>query len=211
MSSSNTTETTSTNPNASGGISYARALNDAKSLIVRQSARIKSDAQKLRAQADEIENLRSAVEQLTEEMDRLRGLEGRLADVTAGREQAEALVGRQRIEIELLETASRELQRMLSEQAARINEMTAEAEQLRSNLPTEEDAVALEQMAALLSSARANARSRQQRAEQFDRSSGPALAQAHYERQQAAVARGREITIPAEPTPFCEVSERRAA
>lgn len=216
---SSSTEIMSINPNASGGISYAKALNDAKSLIVQQSARIKSDAQKIRGQADEIQQLRSAVEQMTAEIDRLRAVETLLADATTGREQAEVLVGRQRMEIESLETASRELQRMLGEQAARINDLTAEAEQMRSSLPTDEDAAALEQMAALLNNARAGAKSRQQRAEQataapdrFDREGGPKLAREHYERlQAAAAAREREITIPADPTPFCVVSERRAA
>jgi chromosome segregation ATPase len=221
---SSSTESMSINPNAAAGanatISYARALTDARSLIVQQSARIKSDAQKMKAQAEEIAHLRSAVEQLAEETDRVRVLEGRLAEATAAREQAEALVGRQRMEIESLETASRELQRMLGEQASRINELTAEAEQLRSNLPTDEDAAALEQMAALLNNARAGARARQQRPEhtapaaapsvRFDRAAGPTLAREHHERQQIAT-RQREITIPADPTPFCVVNERRAA
>ena len=220
--SSSSTESMSIIPNAAGanaGISYAKALTDARSLIVQQSTRIKSDAQKIKAQADEIEQLRTAVDQLSRERDRLRALEPQLADATAGREQAEALVGRQRMEIESLESASRELQRMLGEQAGRINELTAEADQLRSNLPTEEDAAALEQMATLLSNARASAKSRQQRADdaagaptgRFDRAAGPTLARAHHERQDGTAARGREITIPAEPTPFCVVSERRAA
>jgi chromosome segregation ATPase len=217
---SSSTESMSINPNAAAGanatISFAKALTDARSLIVQQSARIKSDAQKLKAQAEEIEQLRSAVDQLSAEADRLRALEPRLADAAAGREQAEALVGRQRMEIESLESASRELQRMLGEQAGRINELTAEAEQLRSGLPTDEDAAALEQMAALLSSARGGARSRQQRSDEgaappsdrLDRTAGPSLAREHHERQQA---RAGEITIPADPTPFCVVSERRAA
>jgi hypothetical protein len=217
------TESMSTSSNAAAGagatistISYAKALNDAKSLIVQQSARIKSDAQKIKTHAEEIEQLRLTLDLMREEVERLRALEPRLADATAGREQAEALVGRQRMEIESLETASRELQRMLGEQAGRINELTAEAEHLRSSLPTDEDAAALEQMAALLDNAR-GAKIRRLRAEpaapaagHFDTMTGPALAREHPQRQQSG-ARGREITIPAEPTPFCVVNERRAA
>ena len=210
---------TETSNNANANMTYARALNDAKSLIVRQSARIKADAQKLAGQADEIALLNSTVDRMALEIDRLRATEARLAEATAAREQAEALAGRQRMEIESLETAGREMQRMLGEQAARINELTAESERLRSHLPTDEDAAALEQMAALLSSARAGARARQQRADgaqaptpagRLDRMAGPRLAQEHHERQQAE-RRAREITIPADPTPFCVVDQRRAA
>ena len=218
MSSNN--ESMSTSANANANMTYARALNDAKTLIVQQSARIKADAQKLKAQSEEIERLRAAVDQMSAETDRLRALEPRLAEAAAGREQAEALVGRQRMEIESLETASRELQRMLGEQAGRINELTAESEQLKAHLPTDEDAAALEQMAALLSNARAGAKARQQRTDgapaptpagRLDRIAGPALAREQHERLEQAQRRAREITIPADPTPFCVVSERRAA
>ena len=214
----------STTSNCGANMTYARALNDAKSLIVQQSTRIKSDAQKINAQADEIAHLRCAADEMAAELDRLRKLEARLAEAAAGREQAEALVGRQRIEIDSLETASRELQRMLGEQSARISELTAEAEQLRAHVPTDEDAAALEQMTALLTIARAGAKSRHQRAEQsgqpiaptgrLDRMSGPALAREHHDRQQAQARQrdaAREITIPANPMPFGVITERRAA
>ena len=212
----------STTSNCGANMTYARALNDAKSLIVQQSTRIKSDAQKINAQADEIAHLRCAADEMAAELDRLRKLEARLAEAAAGREQAEALVGRQRIEIDSLETASRELQRMLTELAARINDLTAEAEQLRAHVPTDEDAAALEQMTALLTIARAGAKSRHQRADQhtqaptgrLDRMSGPALAREHHDRQQAQARKGaaaQEITIPADPTAFRIVTERRAA
>ena len=187
-------------------MTYAQALTDAKSLIVQQSARIKSDAQKIKTCADEIEQLRLTLDHMREEVERLRALEPRLADAVAGREQAEALVGRQRMEIESLESASRELQRMLGEQAARINDLTAESEQLRSSLPTDEDAAALEQMAALLDNAR-GAKLRRMRAEP-----APAGSIAIDATTRTPVRdRGREITIPAEPTPFCVVEQRQAA
>ena len=211
------TMTTHAGTGANTTMTYAQALKDARALIVQQSSRIKSDAQKLKAQAEDVAQLRSTVEAMARELDRLRTLEPQLADAAAGREQAEALVGRQRVEIESLETASRELQRMLGEQAARINELTAEAEHLRSSLPTEEDAAALEQMAALLNNARSSARSRQQRpdeAPRMDRNAAHAMAREHHARL-AAQARqregAREMTIPADPTPFCFVNERRAA
>jgi hypothetical protein len=213
---------------AGSNMTYARALTDARTLIVQQSARIKSDAQKIKAHSDEIAQLRMSIDGMAAEFHRLRALEARLGEAIAGREQAESLVGRQRMEIDSLETASRELQRMVRDQASRIDEMTTQIEELRAHLPTDEDAAALEQMAALLSAARAKARpgraevSMSVAHEPAEQLSGPALANQwrdHQvtearERQQRAARQsqaGRAITIPAEPTPFCIVSERKAA
>ena len=188
---------------------------------------------------------------MSAELQRLRALEPQLADAQAGREHAEALVGRQRVEIDSLETASRELQRMLGEQASRINHMASELHRLRAHIPTDEDAAALESMAALLTTARAGGRGKQRPAhtesvqvmhltEQSARPlSGPALARQQRDRMHAE-AREREqreqeqreqreldreqepsalmdqhehqvIVIPAEPTPFAQLANRRAA
>src|SRR5687767_8220295 len=224
-------ETTHSSTGPGRNMTYAQALTDARTLIVQQSARIKSDAQKIKAQQDEIAQLRSDLESTTDEVQRLRPLEPQLAEAQAGRDQAEAMVGRQRVEIESLETASRELQKMLGEQAARIHEMTIELEQLRAKLPTHEDVAALESMAALLSTARAGARARRpERPEQPEHPqaerqtserqlSGPALARLQRERQYAeaveresrkhrAAPSPRPLVIPADPTPFCEIEQR---
>ena len=147
-----------TGASLAASLTWAQALNDARALIVQQAARIKSDAQKLGAQQSEIARLRAALEASSAEVQRLRGLEPQLADALVAREQAEACAGRQRVEIDALETASRELQRMLAEQSDRINEMTAEVQRLRGAVPTDEDAAALESMAALLASARPKAK-----------------------------------------------------
>lgn len=176
----------------STNMTFAQALTDAKSLIVQQSARIKSDAQKIKAQSEEIAQWKAMADEMGAELERLRALEPRLADAQAAREQAEATVGRQQMEIESIESASRELQRILGEQAARINELSAELEQTRAVLPTDEDEAALEAMTSLLSAAR-----RPKKAEQ------PAVPAG----QQAP----RMMVIPADPTPFCQVAERQAA
>jgi predicted RNase H-like nuclease (RuvC/YqgF family) len=174
-------------------MTFAQALTDAKSLIVQQAGRIKSDAQKLKAQADEIAQWRSTVDEMTAELERLREIEQRHAEAAAAREQAEASVGRQRMEIESLEAASRELQRVLGDQAARINELSAELSGLRGALPSDEDEAALEAMSSLLAAAR-------------KKKPEPAVA--------AAIDEGRaeRMVIPADPTPFCVVhAERQAA
>ena len=182
----------------SQNMTYAQALNDAKALIVQQSNRIKSDAQKIRQQAEEISQLRTLVDALSNDLDRLRLLEPQLEEALSGREMAEAAVGRQQIEIEALENASRELHRVVGEQGARISELTAEVEQLRGHLPTDEDEAALEAMSSLLSAAR----SRRQRPERPPEPVGPTLVRDE-------PRHGEAMVIPAEPTPFCEL--RKAA
>ena len=174
-------------------LTYAQALNDAKALIVQQSARIKADAQRIRAQAEEIAQWRAMADDMGAELERLRPMAPQLEAAQAAREQAEATVGRQRMEIESIEIASRELQRILGEQAARITELTHELDNIRGALPTDEDAAALEAMASLLSAAR-----RPKKAE-------PA---AHADAQGPRIER---MVIPADPTPFCQVAERQAA
>jgi hypothetical protein len=234
---------TKSNANATPNMTWAQALNDARALIVQQSARIKSDAQKIRAQQEDVVRLHAALNEMSAELQRLRALEPQLADAQAGREHAEALVGRQRVEIDSLETASRELQRMLGEQASRINHMASELHRLRAHVPTDEDAAALESMAALLTTARSGSRNKQRPAPPAERGamhiteaapeilSGPALARQQRDRMHAE-AREREqrqlereqelrdlvdqhehqaIIIPAEPTPFSQIANRKAA
>jgi hypothetical protein len=223
-------------------MTYAKALTDAKTLIVAQSARIKSDARKLKAQSDEIAQLQATFDAMSAEIERLRAMETKVGEAVVAREHAEAVVGRQRMEIEALEAAGRQLQSVVGDQAARINELTTECDYLRAQVPSDEDVAALEQMAALLAAARAKAKPARAPAagpnapdaihapdaqaasgeEAHESMSGPALARLYRERQveqarqreQRAARQSsgpREITIPAEPTPFCLVSERKAA
>ena len=194
----------SPSPSPASNMTYAQALTDAKALIVQQSARIKSDAQKLKAQADEIAQWKSLADDMAAELERLKAVEVRYAESQAAREQAEVTVGRQRMEIEALEAASRELQRILGDQAARINDLTNDLEQTRDALPTSDDEAALEAMQSLLAAAR---KPRQAKAEQ------PAPAPAMHIAQDAEVIerRAERMVIPADPTPFCQVAERQAA
>jgi predicted RNase H-like nuclease (RuvC/YqgF family) len=175
-------------------MTYAEALTDARSLIVQQSSRIKSDAQKINAQAEEIAHLRAMADEMAAELERLRPLEPRLAEEQAAREHAEATVGRQQMEIEGMESASRELHRILGDQAARVNDLTAELEQTRVALPTDEDEAALEAMTTLLSAARKPRKI----------ADGP----------RSADEQGPRIgpmAIPSGPTPFCQIAQRKAA
>ena len=176
-------------------MTYAQALTDARSLIVQQSARIKSDAQKIKAQAEEIARWRAMADEVAAELERLRALEPKLAEAESAREHAEATVGRQRMEFEALENATRELHKILGDQAARVNDLTAELEQIRGALPTEDDEAALEAMTSLLSAARKP----KQKSDAVD-----AHGEAHGPRME-------RLVIPADTTPFCQIAERRAA
>ena len=180
----------------STNMTYAQALTDARSLIVQQSARIKADAQKIKAQAEEIAEWRRMADEMGAELERLRAVEPQLASAHAAREQAEATVGRQRMEIEALENASRELQKILGDQAARINDLTAELDQVRVALPSDEDEAALEAMTSLLSAAR---------------KPRPKAEPAPAPRGEAEERPAQRMVIPADPTPFCQVAERQAA
>src|SRR2546421_8545760 len=72
-----TMNASATNPTATAtpNMTWAQALNDARALIVQQSSRIKSDAQKLRAQQDEIAQLRAALNETSAEVQRLKAME----------------------------------------------------------------------------------------------------------------------------------------
>src|SRR5438105_3504310 len=83
-------------------MSFAQALNDAKQVIVQQSNRIKSDAERIRQQqqtivdqcstiaAQEVKNKEQAAE-LAKQMEQIDSLEGNLTEATIAREQAEAI------------------------------------------------------------------------------------------------------------------------
>jgi chromosome segregation ATPase len=187
-------------------MTYAQALTDARTLIVQQSARIKADAQKIKAQADEIAQWRAMADEMGAELQRQRArvaaLEPRLADTEAALELAESTICRQQMEIEVLDTASREHQRTMADQAARINELTAELDQIRDALPTDADEAALVAMTTLLSVAR---RPRAKRAE-------PSVAAVQIVQERDTPDRRIErAVISANSTPFCQVAQRKAA
>lgn len=143
--------TTSSN---GSNMTYAQALTDAKALIVQQSNRIKADSERIKSQRQEIDRLRAVGAEMTREIERLHDVDRQLAETSAAKEQADAAVGRQRVQIDALESAARELQRVLGEQAERISDLTREVESLREQLPTDADHAALAAMSNLLQSAR---------------------------------------------------------
>src|SRR5687767_3668907 len=73
----------SSSPSPASNMTYAQALTDARSLIVQQSTRIKADAAKIKQQADEIAQWKSLADDMAAELERLKGIEPKLAEAQA--------------------------------------------------------------------------------------------------------------------------------
>jgi chromosome segregation ATPase len=143
-------------------MTYAKALNEAKQVIIQQQYRIKSDAEKIKMQQQTIldqsnslsENERhlqagaAERQRLTEE---LSATNSRLNETTTSLGQAEAVVNRQGEKITSLQATISELEQRLSDQGREISQLKSERDELSSKLPTSEDIDALSSMSELLS------------------------------------------------------------
>jgi chromosome segregation ATPase len=146
-------------------MSYAQALNEAKGVIIQQSARIKGDLEKIKnqqqtivEQAARITDADAKIAELTSDFARqaeeLKRVEARYTEAEAGRQQAEGVVNRQGERINHLEAQVEQFSRDLEAANASIADLTRERDDLRSQLPTNEDIEALNSMMALLSQKR---------------------------------------------------------
>jgi chromosome segregation ATPase len=146
-------------------MSYAQALNEAKGVIIQQSARIKGDLEKIKTQqqtiveqAARITESDARIAELTSDFARqaeeLKRVEARYAESEAGRQQAEGVVNRQGERINHLEAQVEQFGKDLETANATIAELTRERDDLRAQLPTNEDIEALNSMMALLSQKR---------------------------------------------------------
>ena len=151
-------------------MSYASALNEAKQVIIQQSSRIKGDLEKIKGQqqtiveqAARITETEARMEQLSDDYrklgDELRALEIKFNDSEAARQQAEGVVNRQGERINNFETQVAELTAELSSANNQIADLTRERDDLRIQLPTNEDVEALNDMMTLLSQKQGNASS----------------------------------------------------
>src|SRR5688572_21609527 len=155
-------DSTHSNMSHSPHYTYAQALNEAKQMIVQQQYRIKTDAEKIRAQQQTIvdqsatlnEHERKIREQagelqrIAQEMESL-GLQ--LSEATIAREQAEAVIDRQGERLTSMQAGIADLERHVAEQAEQINALTHERDALQAQLPTRDDLEALTAMSELLS------------------------------------------------------------
>ena len=165
-------------------MSFAKALNDAKQVIVQQSGRIKADADKIRNQQQTIvdqaarvtdadKRLAEQAAELQRQTERLEDVERRLEEASTGRAHAEAVIDSQGQRLTAMQAAADDLNRRLAEQDTQIAELTArigeqdrriadltrERDELAGAVPTQEDAEALAAMAALLTTKKAPAAS----------------------------------------------------
>ena len=147
-------------------MSYAQAINEAKQVIVQQSTRIKTDAEKIRQQQQTIVDQCSVIannegkirEQATEisgYIGKIELLETQISQLTTAREQAEAVVDRQGQRLSTLQTQVIDLEKKTTEQAEVIDRVTSERDAHRSQLPSQEDNEALASIVALLTTKKA--------------------------------------------------------
>jgi chromosome segregation ATPase len=157
-----TTTTTTTLTTTPGSMSFAQALNEAKAVIVQQSNRIKTDADKIRQQQQTIvdqcslitEHEMKAKEQSAElaaKAQQIEQLEAKVAQLTVAREQAEAVIDRQGQRLAGLADQVAMLEQRVTEQSDQIDRLTEERDSYRSAAPSQDDEAALAAMAALLS------------------------------------------------------------
>ena len=149
-------------------MSYAQALNEAKQIIIQQSARLKGDFEKMRNQqqtiVDQAARLTEHEGRLAEQSAELerrasehRALEQIYNEAEAGRKQAEGVVNRQGERINHLESEIADLGRRLEAAADEIAGLRLERDELRTQLPTNDDIEALNGMLTLLSQKRGGA------------------------------------------------------
>jgi len=143
-------------------MSYAQALNEARQVIIQQSTRIKGDMEKIKGQqqtivdqAARVTEYEARISEQSAEIQRqageLQGLQQRYAEAEAGRQQAEGVINRQGERINHLEVEVADFTAKLDEANSQIAELTRERDDLRGQLPTNEDIEALNGMMALLS------------------------------------------------------------
>ena len=130
-------------------MTYAKALNEAKQVIIQQQYRIKADAEKIKVQQQTILDQSNALSErrtpvagrARREMQRLceelRATHSRLNETTTSLGQAEAVVNRQGEKINSLQTTIAELEQRSSDQSREIAELKGERDEMRARLPTQ--------------------------------------------------------------------------
>ena len=148
-------------------MSYAQALNEAQQVIVQQSNRIKSDADKIRQQQQTIvdqcsqiteheSKSREQAAEIARQTESVEALEVQLSKLTVAREQAEAVIDRQGQRLSSVQEQVKTLEQTVTEQSETIGQLTAERDRFQAQVPSQADAEALSAMAALLTTKKAS-------------------------------------------------------
>lgn len=154
-------------------MTYAQALSESKTRILEQKQQIETKNAIIKQQKQEISQRKAHAAEMKKDLDKevekSKSLEMELTRVTGAKEAAESTVGRQRVQLDQLETRLAEQQEMIKSQTAQIADLTAEVESLqqelqatRAKLPTEEDVAALREVAELLRTESAKPQSKPQ-------------------------------------------------
>ena len=142
-------------------MSFAQALNEAKQVIVQQSNRIKTDAEKIKQQQQTIVDqcsiitdteikLREQTAEAQKQQERIDALEANIAQAVVAREQAEAIVDRQGQRLTTIQEQCEAQEGRIADQDAQIQKLRAELIAAQEQAPSTEDQQALSAMAALL-------------------------------------------------------------
>lgn len=142
-------------------MSFAQALTEAKQVIVQQSNRIKTDAEKIKQQQQTIVDqcslitehdvkIRNQAGEIARHAEQIEALEAKLAEATIAREQAEAIIDRQGQRLTQQAEQLRDFETLVAEQGEAIEKLTNERDAYRDEIPSKEDEEALAAMAALL-------------------------------------------------------------
>ena len=145
-------------------MSFAKALNEAKGVIVQLSNRVKADADKIRTQQQTIVGQSSSItqhesriqeleEQLEERAREIAAQKDQIARVEADRAAAEQMINRQGEKIGALESANARLEEQNVWQQEQIAGLSQERDALAAKVPSEDDAAALASMTQLLAKA----------------------------------------------------------
>ena len=142
-------------------VSFAKVLKDANQCILQQQTRIKADEEKIARQEQMLVDqsnsiqqaaitLHSQAERLTQLEAELNSLKNQLTEQETARGQAEAVCDRQGERITDLQATVARLTHTMAEQTESISVLTETRDTYRTQVPTDEDVNALEELTRLL-------------------------------------------------------------
>ena len=140
---------------------FATALKAAQELITQQGDQIQTDAEKIERLQQALATQCSLttereiemgvrIRELEERRQRIGSLEAELTEVTATRQQTEALADRQAMRLAALNQKLEAQASLIETQSTRIDQLTNERDEYQTRLPSGDDESALADLNALL-------------------------------------------------------------
>jgi len=142
-------------------MSFAQALTEARQIIVQQSNRIKTDLERIKGLQENMaaqtatiaegdRTLREKTAELETANEQLKSVTAKLDETRIAKEQGEAVIDRQGQRITQMQETIASLEKQLAEQTAAAEKIDRELQEIRGQVPTQEDTDALASLAALL-------------------------------------------------------------